>query len=480
MIHTVPAPLLFIDGEWRAAAAGEMIAVQDPASGARMGDLPVASARDLDAAVAAAARSFGPWSVRPAFERAAIIRAGAALLRRRQDAIAAVLTAEQGKPIAEARVEVANSADILEWYADEGRRAYGRLIPSRTPGATAIAHREPIGPVAAFSPWNFPVSQAARKLGAALAAGCTIVLKGPEEAPSAVCELVRALADGGVPAGALNLVFGRPEEISRHLIPAPEIRKVSFTGSVPVGKQLAALAGLHMKPATMELGGHSPVLVFDDADIDAVAPMMAGFKHRNAGQVCISPTRFFVQDSVHDAFVARYLEAVERIVVGPGSDPQTTMGPLATARRVDAVAALVDEAQADGARLLAGGGRIGNSGFFYAPTVLSDLPPETRVMREEPFGPVTLINRFANEDQALHMANSTAYGLAAYGFTASAARAQRIVRGLRAGMVSINHIGLGPIETPFGGVLDSGHGREGGPEGLDAYLITKFASQLFA
>lgn len=475
----VSAPALFIAGQWRGSSNGETLEVQDPATETRVADLPVATTQDLDAAIQAAAAAFHTWALRPAMERAAILRSGAALLRARADAIAARLTLEQGKPFAEAKGEVTNGADILEWYADEGRRAYGRVIPSRTPGATAIATREPVGPVAAFSPWNFPVSQAARKLGAALASGCSIILKGPEEAPSAVCELVRALADGGVPAGTVNLVFGRPDEISRHLIPAPEIRKVSFTGSVPVGKHLAAMAAGHMKPATMELGGHSPVVVFDDADVDAAATLLAAFKHRNAGQVCIAPTRFFIQDNVHDAFVSRYLERCATIKVGPGSDAATTMGPLATMRRLEAVSNLVAQAQKDGAQLLAGGKRIGNVGNFYAPTVLGAIPTDSRIMNDEPFGPVTLINRFSSDDEALKMANSTNYGLAAYGFTASGKRAARLSRELRAGMVSINHLGLGPVETPFGGVLDSGYGREGGPEGLDAYLVTKFTSQVF-
>lgn len=473
------APALFIAGEWRESSNGETLEVQNPATEARIADLPVATMQDLDAALQSASRGFHSWSLRSAMERSEILRTGARLLRERADSIARILTLEQGKPFAEAKGEVSNGADILEWYADEGRRAYGRVIPSRTPGATALATREPVGPVAAFSPWNFPVSQAARKLGAALSSGCTIILKGPEEAPSAVCELVRALADGGVPAGTLNLVFGRPDDISRHLIPAPEIRKVSFTGSVPVGKHLAAMAAGHMKPATMELGGHSPVIVFDDADVDAAAVLLAAFKHRNAGQVCIAPTRFFIQDNVYDVFVSRYLERCAAIKVGSGSDPATTMGPLATMRRMEAVSDLVTQAQKDGAQLLTGGERLGNVGYFYAPTVLSSIPADSRIMNEEPFGPVTLINRFSSDDDGLRMANSSSYGLAAYGFTASGKRAARLSKELRTGMVTINHLGLGPVETPFGGVLDSGYGREGGPEGLDAYLVTKFTSQIF-
>lgn len=470
---------LFIDGRWHGIEGRTSIDVVDPATEAVVAVVPAATIADLDAALDAAERSFAAWAGRSPFERAQILRGAAARVRERRDAIAAILTAEQGKPLAEAVGEVVNAADILDWFADEGRRSYGRVIPSRTAGVSQQALREPIGPVAAFSPWNFPVSQAMRKIGAALAAGCTIIIKGPEEAPGAVCAVVRTFEEAGVPAGVLNLVFGDPPKISAHLIPAPQIRKISFTGSVPVGKQLAALAGQHMKRTTMELGGHGPVIVFDDADPVNAATQLATFKFRNGGQVCISPTRFFVHEDSYDAFLDAFVAKARSIRVGAGSD-QVDMGPLATRRRVDAVAALVDEAVSDGAILHEGGKRLNNLGFFYAPTVLGDVPQTSRIMNEEPFGPVALINRFSDEEDVIARANATPYGLAGYAFTNSARRAALISSRVRVGMMSINHFGLGPIETPFGGVGDSGHGREGGSEGLDAYLETKFVSHLTA
>jgi succinate-semialdehyde dehydrogenase/glutarate-semialdehyde dehydrogenase len=315
-------------------------------------------------------------------------------------------------------------------------------------------------------------------MAASLAAGCTIIIKGAEEAPSAVCAVARCLEEAGVAKGALNLVFGRPAEISAHLIPAPQIRKVSFTGSVPVGKQLAALAGSHMKPVTMELGGHAPVIVFDDVDAQQAAGALAAFKYRNGGQVCISPTRFYVHDSVYEPFLETFVGKAKAIRVGRGLEEGTGMGPLATRRRMEAIGDLVAEAVGDGAVLHAGGQRLGNAGYFYAPTVLGDVPDDSRVMNEEPFGPVALLNRFSDEDEVVEKANSTPYGLAGYAFTRSARRAEAVARRVRVGMMSINHFGLGPVETPFGGVGDSGYGREGGYEGLDAYLETRLVSHL--
>jgi succinate-semialdehyde dehydrogenase/glutarate-semialdehyde dehydrogenase len=398
-------------------------------------------------------------------------------MRERRDVIAAAITREQGKPLRESETEVANGADITEWFAEEGRRAYGRVIPARQPDTLQIAHVEPIGPVAAFSPWNFPVSQAVRKIAGSLAAGCSIILKGPEDTPGAVCEIVRCFVDAGVSNGALSLVFGRPPEISSHLIPSPVIRKVSFTGSVPVGKHLAAMAAQHMKPCTMELGGHGPAVIFDDVDPAKAASAFAAFKYRNAGQVCISPTRFFVQDAGYDAFLDTFVSYAKGLKVGPGDDPATQMGPLATSRRLDFLENIVQEAVAAGATLHCGGGRIGNHGNFFAPTVLSNVPDDARVMQEEPFGPVALVNRFSDEDEAWHRANATSYGLAAYAWTKDAGRAARAGAKLEAGMVTINHFGLATAETPFGGVKESGYGREGGSEGLEAYLTTKFVTQ---
>lgn len=470
---------LFIDGTWRKGGGRTLIDVIDPASEVVVATVPAASTGDLDEALQAVERCFPAWAARSAMDRAKVLHDAAARLRSRRDEIAAMLTREQGKPLAEAAAEIANAADIMDWFAEEGRRSYGRIIPARVAGVSQQALREPVGPVAAFSPWNFPVSQAVRKIAAALAAGCTIIIKGPEEAPGAVCEVARALDEAGAPAGVLNLVFGDPPTISAHLIPAPQIRKVSFTGSVPVGKQLAAMAGQHMKRTTMELGGHAPVIVFDDADPAAVATQLAAFKYRNGGQICISPTRFFVHEKAYDTFLNAFVSRAKSIRVGAGIG-EVDMGPLATRRRVEAVSAMVSEAVQDGAILHAGGQRLNNVGYFYAPTVLGDVPERSRIMNEEPFGPVALINRFEDEEEAIARANATPYGLAGYAFTASSRRAALVSARVKVGMMSINHFGLGPIETPFGGVGDSGHGREGGAEGLDAYLDTKFVSHLAA
>ncbi len=466
---------LFINGRWRTGEGRGEIEVMDPATETVVATVPAATPADLDEALQAAERSFAGWAARSAMERASILHKAASALRGRRDDIAAILTREQGKPLADAAGEVANGADILDWFAEEARRSYGRIIPARAGGVSQQVLREPVGPVAAFSPWNFPVSQAVRKIGAALAAGCTIIIKGPEEAPGAVCEVVRVLAEAGVPAGALNLVFGDPPAISAHLIPAPQIRKVSFTGSVPVGKQLAAMAGLHMKRTTMELGGHAPVIVFDDVEPGKAATQLATYKYRNGGQICISPTRFFVHENVYDAFMDAFVTKAKSIRVGAGTG-DVDMGPLATSRRVEAIDGLVSEAVQDGATLHAGGQRLNNVGYFYAPTVLGDVPAQSRIMNEEPFGPVALINRFEDEEDVISRANATPYGLAGYAFTQSSRRAAMVSARVRVGMMSINHLGLGSIETPFGGVGDSGHGREGGSEGLDAYLETKFVS----
>jgi succinate-semialdehyde dehydrogenase/glutarate-semialdehyde dehydrogenase len=337
---------------------------------------------------------------------------------------------------------------------------------------------EPIGPVAGFSPWNFPVTQAVRKIAAALAAGCSMIIKCPEETPGSPIGLVKCFHDAGVPPGVLNLVYGVPAEISEYLIPHPIIRKISFTGSVPVGKHLNALAASHMKRATMELGGHSPVLVFDDADVEGAAKFMGTFKYRNAGQVCVSPTRFFVHDKVYDSFVGKFIDIAKRTKVGDGLDPESRMGPLANPRRVNAIEAFVADAQDKGAKVEAGGKRIGNQGNFFEPTVLTDVPENARIMNEEPFGPVAVMLRFKETDEMLTRANKLPYGLASYAFTKDAKTATKVADALESGMVTINHFGIALPETPFGGVKDSGFGHEGGIEGLQVYMQTKFVSHL--
>ena len=379
---------LFIDGAWTAAVSGRTLTVMNPATGEPLGTVAHAEIPDLDRALAAAEKGFAVWKKVSAYERSKVMRKAAGLIRERVDMIADLMTQEQGKPLVEAKGELMAGADVIEWFAEEARRAYGRVIPARAEGVYPLVIKEPVGPVAAFTPWNFPINQAVRKISAALAAGCSVILKGPEETPASCAELVRAYADAGLPAGAVQLVYGVPAEISGYLIPHPVIKKMSFTGSTAVGKQLAALAGLHMKRATRELGGHAPAIVFDDADIDVASKILATNKFRNAGQVCVSPTRFLVQESVYENFVAKFVKVAEGVKVGNGLDPASTMGPLANPRRVTAMEGFIADAVQKGATVKTGGKRIGNVGNFFEPTVLSDLTLDMRVMNEEPFGPL--------------------------------------------------------------------------------------------
>ena len=385
------------------------------------------------------------------------------------------MTLEQGKPIEQARLEILRGCDIIEWDATEGLRLYGRIIPSE-PGMRHTVLRQPIGPVAAFSPWNFPMSSPARKVAGALSAGCSIILKASEETPAGAFQLVRTFHDAGLPPGVLNLVFGNPAEISEYLIPQSRIRLVTFTGSIPVGKHLAEMAGRHMKPAIMELGGHAPVIVCDDVDPAATAAASVIGKSRNAGQVCVSPTRFFVQENIYEQFAQSFAERASQLKVGNGLDPSTQLGPLANGRRIDAMEMLVADAKAKGARVLAGGQRIGNSGYYFPLTVIADLPDDARAMNEEPFGPLALVNPVKTLDEAIEKANALPYGLAAYAFTKSASNAERLADSVEVGNLSINHFVASVAETPFGGVKDSGYGREGGTEGLQCYTVVKNVS----
>ena len=468
---------LFIDGHWREGAAARSLPVVNPATGAVMGQVACAETADLEEVAAAAVRGFAVWRQTSAFERYKIMRRAAQLLRDRVERVASLMTLEQGKPLAEARMEVLAGADTIDWFAEEGRRAYGRVIPARQPDVYQLVVKEPVGPVAAFTPWNFPINQVVRKLSAALAAGCSIVVKAPEETPASPAELIRAFIDAGVPAGSVNLVYGDPAHISSYLIAHPAIRKISFTGSTPVGKQLAAMAGLHMKRMTMELGGHAPVVIFDDADVALAAKTMAASKFRNAGQVCVSPTRFLVQEGVYKDFVAKFVMHAEKLQVGNGMDTGVGMGPLANPRRMAAMENLIADAQQQHGQVKTGGQRLGSAGNFWSPTVIAELPTSARAMSEEPFGPMALINPFVTFDDAVREANRLPFGLAAYAWTRSARTAQQIAASLETGMITINHLGLGMPETPFGGVKDSGYGSEGGTEALEAYLNPKFVSQ---
>jgi len=468
---------LLIDGAWAPAASGRTIPIVNPATEETIGTVAHADKADLDRALAAAEKGFAVWSRTSAYDRAKLMRKAADLLRSRADEIARIMTMEQGKPLTEAKMETLAGADVIDWFAEEARRAYGRVIPARAVGVYQLVIKEPVGPVAAFTPWNFPINQVVRKLSAALAAGCSIIIKAPEETPGSPAELVRAFVDAGVPAGVVNLVYGVPSEISEYLIPHPIIRKITFTGSTPVGKQLAALAGLHMKRATMELGGHAPAIIFDDADIAAAAKIMSASKFRNAGQVCVSPTRFLVQKSAYEGFVDGFVTAAKKQRVGDGLTEGTTMGPLANSRRITAMEALIGDAVKRGAKIQTGGNRIGNKGYFFEPTVLTDVPKDARVMNDEPFGPLALIAPFDDFDEAVTEANRLPFGLASYAFTRSTKTATAIAASVEAGMMTINHLGLALPEVPFGGIKDSGYGSEGGSEAIESYLNTKFVTQ---
>jgi len=472
-----PDTLLLIDGDWTKATGGLTIPVPNPATGDTIGSVAHANRSDLDHALEAAEKGFHIWRKVSAYDRAKLMRKAANLLRDRADAIARIMTLEQGKPLAEAKLETLAGADVIDWFAEEARRAYGRVIPARAEGIYQLVIKEPIGPVAAFTPWNFPINQVVRKLSAALAAGCSIIAKPPEETPASPAGLVRCFVDAGVPAGVINLVYGVPAEISEYLVPHPVIRKVSFTGSVAIGKQLAALAGAHMKRATMELGGHAPAIVFDDADIDAASRILSASKIRNAGQVCISPTRFLVQEPVFDAFVDKFVTHIKSVKVGDGLESGTQMGPMANPRRIQAMETFIGDAVKRGAEVRTGGNRIGNKGNFFEPTVLTNVPTDARIMNEEPFGPVAVIAPFHGFDDVVAEANRLPFGLASYAYTRSAKTATAIAAAVEAGMMSINHHGLALPEVPFGGVKDSGYGSEGGLEAIEAYLNTKFVSQ---
>ena len=472
-----PNTLLYINGNWGPGTSARTLPVVNPATGGQIGTVAYAERADLDRALDAADQGFKAWRKVSAFERAKLMRKAANLFRERADAIAPILTMEQGKPLAEAKQEVLAGADIIDWFAEEARRAYGRVIPARSEGVYQLVIKEPVGPVAAFTPWNFPINQVVRKLSGALAAGCSIIVKAPEETPASPAELIRAFADAGVPAGVINLVYGNPADISSYLIPHPVIRKVSFTGSVAVGKQLAALAGTHMKRSTMELGGHAPVIVFDDSDVEAAAKSMTFMKFRNAGQVCISPTRFLVQEGVFAKFVESFVADAKAVKVGDGMEKDTKMGPLANPRRQRAMEAHVGDARKHGGKVLTGGYPIGEKGNFFEPTVVTELPKEALAMNQEPFGPLAIINPFRSFDDAVAEANRLPYGLAAYAWTRSAKTANAIAASVETGMMTINHLGLALPEVPFGGVKDSGYGSEGGSEAIEAYLNPKFVSQ---
>ncbi len=466
---------MFVNGVWASGEGRDVQPVVNPATGATLAELSLATPADLDAALAAADAGFKLWRATDVEARGAILHKAAALMRERADAIAPILTMEQGKPLVEARAEVIGSAQLFDYFAEEAKRSFGRVLV-RPAGQRSIVIKQPVGPVAAFSPWNFPVYLMAKKLAAALAAGCSVIAKPPEETPGCTSALMRCLSDAGLPAGVAQLVFGVPDMVSRHLIASPIIRKVSFTGSVPVGKHLMALAAQGVKRVTMELGGHAPVLIFDDCDLEKTLDMVVPQKFRNAGQVCVSPTRFYVQSAIYDAFIEGFARRTAQVKTGNGLDADTKMGPLANVRRPAAIGALVEDARAKGARVMAGGER-GKDGFFFQPTLLADVPDAADIMSNEPFGPVAVTARFETFDDAIEKANRLPYGLAAFAFTENGRRANLLGDAIEAGMIGINSFAIGGVDSPFGGVKDSGFGSEGGPEGLDSYQVVKAIHQ---
>jgi len=469
---------LMIDGAWTGGAKGRTIPIVNPATEEVIGQVAHAEIADLDRALAAADKGFRQWKKVSAYDRYKIMRKAGDLIRQRLDGIATIMSMEQGKPFIEAKGETALAADIIDWMAEEGRRTYGRLVPARAENVYQMVFKEPVGPVAAFTPWNFPINQVVRKASAALATGCSIIVKGPEDTPASCAELIKAFVEAGVPAGVIQLVYGVPSEISSYLIAHPIIKKVTFTGSTPVGKQLAALAGQHMKRVTMELGGHAPAIVFEDADLEQAVNVLGANKFRNAGQVCVAPTRFLVHEKVYPEFVERFTAYAKNVKVGSGLDPETRMGPLVAERRLHAMDTFMNDALAKGAKVETGGKRLGNKGYFYEPTVLTNVPLDAKIMNDEPFGPLAPISTFKDFDGVMKEANRLPWGLAAYAYTKNTKTAAALGAAVESGMISINHHGLALPEVPFGGIKDSGYGSEGGTEALEAYLNTKFISQL--
>lgn len=469
---------LFICGKWIDADGRKTATVRNPATEEIIGQVPLATADELDLALETAKLTFEQWRNTVPAERARVLKRAADLILERTAHIAAQMTLEEGKPIGEAMDEVTRAAEYFEWFAESARRIDGRVVPANRPGVLQLVKRQPIGPVAAFTPWNFPAITPARKLSAALAAGCSVILKPGEESPSTALALARALDDAGLPKGVLQVVFGVPDEVSSQLIASPIIRKVTFTGSVPIGRLLSSRAAEGVKPITLELGGHGPVLVFEDADVERAAVEGVANRFRGTGQVCISSTRFLVQQGVYEQFVDHFVAATKALRVGNGMHPHTQVGPLANLRQLNKMEELVADAVAKGAQVLAGGEALPGPGFFFAPTVLANVPMDARIMHEEPFGPIAIVMPFDGLADGLAEANHLPYGLSAYAFTSNARTAIDVADGLEAGMIGINQYRIVATELPFGGIKESGHGSEGGIEGIEHYLTNKFISQI--
>lgn len=473
-----PELKLYINGEWREGSEGLGEFVIDPATEKKIGFLPYASKKDLDEALDSSLIGFHLWRKKSALERGEILKKVAKIIRERSQHMAEILSFEQGKTVSEALIELDYTADVFSYYGEEGQRTYGRIIPARSNDVRQLVVKRPIGPSLGLSPWNFPGIVPARKIGAALAAGCSSILKAAEETPATAMLIVKACEEAGVPAGVVNLVFGEPSEVSSYLINSDIIRKISFTGSIPVGKHLARLAAERLQRCTLELGGHAPVIVMDDIDAERAAQIAATGKfYRNAGQVCVSPTRFFVHEKVYKKFVDTMVQIANSVRVGNGRDPQTQMGPLANKRRIEAMEQITFDVRRVGGKVAAGGHRLGDKGFFWAPTVITEIGFDAAVMNEEPFGPIAPIVPFTYLEEALEEANRLPQALAAYAFTDSMHNALAITEGLDAGVIAVNHVVASLPETPFGGIKESGDGREGGSEGLEAFLVTKLISE---
>ncbi|HEY8728146.1 MAG TPA: NAD-dependent succinate-semialdehyde dehydrogenase [Acidothermaceae bacterium] len=473
-----PELTMLIDGTWLPRGSRSARPVIDPSTGSSIALLPLATPADLDRAIDAAHRSFPLWRAFAPEQRGTFMHRAAHLLRQRKDNIARWLTLEEGKPLSEALEEVEFSADIIDFFAAESLRAYGTTLPAAGRGSRTMVVLEPVGPVAAFTPWNYPVTVPARKIAAALAAGCTIVIKPAEETPASALAVVQAFFDAGLPAGVLNLVFGDPAEVSEHLIASPAIRKVSFTGPTIIGKHIARLASDGVKPCILELGGHAPALIFDDVDVDHVAQLAVQAKFYNSGQSCGAPSRFYVQEPVYERFVQVFAEHTSALTVGNGNASGSDVGPLRNERRVKAMDRLVSDAIDHGARLVTGGPSEHKEGFYWTPTLLADVPEDADVMTEEPFGPIAAVASFSTTNEGVAKANRLPYGLGSFVFTTSLETATNVPHLLEAGMVGVNTFSLGGRDTYFGGVKESGYGSEGGPEAMRDYMVRKLITQL--
>ncbi|MEF8722006.1 NAD-dependent succinate-semialdehyde dehydrogenase [Candidatus Accumulibacter phosphatis] len=464
----------YIDGRWEAADDGRTLAVIDPASGTAIADVPLMTAVETVRAIDAAAVALPEWRAKTAKERAAVLRRWFDLILENTEDLAQLMTAECGKPIVEARGEVAYGASFVEWFAEEGKRAYGESIPSPAADRRLLTIRQPIGVCAAITPWNFPLAMITRKVAPALAAGCTVVIKPAEQTPLTALALARLAHDAELPAGVFNVLTGDPKTIGATLTASPVIRKLSFTGSTEVGRLLMAQSAPTIKKLSLELGGNAPFIVFDDADVDAAVEGALIAKYRNSGQTCVCANRFLVQDGVYDAFVAKLARRVQSLRVGPGSDEGVTQGPLIDEAALSKVQAHIEDALRKGARVVTGGSRHQRGGTFFEPTVLADVSSDMRVAQEETFGPVAPVFRFVDEAEAVHMANDTEFGLAAYFYSRDVARCLRVGEALEYGMIGINTGLISNEVAPFGGVKQSGLGREGSKHGLDEYLEIKY------